>query len=90
MTYTRQFGLQARQPVVSSGKSPFTIVPIPSINKTQPDDLPPKVHYTLGFSFVRRREREGGVGVGGGGGGEGERERCVHYTLGFSFICEVR
>ena len=46
ISYARHFGLRSSVP---SRKSPFTIVPIPSINKTQPDELPVK---------VRERERE--------------------------------
>ena len=58
---------------MSSGKSPFTIVPIPSINKTQPDELPVKVCTCTRFVYIiNRRER---VRWGGREEREGERER---------------
>lgn len=38
---------QPQKSTISSGKSPFTIVPIPSINKTQPDELPKVSEHVL-------------------------------------------
>ena len=69
VTNAQQFGLYPARgsAVASSEKSPFTIVPIPSINKTQPDELPMKVRERVG-------ER------GGGGGGEQPWSRILFHS----------